>query len=183
MIWPQSRISEPELPAKDFRRTDFHWIVRDGNSLTWLSDLLNKVFVSQKWHRDHDENSHLDIRIKTYITSKRHRIATHILAWLLESSRTEERPISMLTGLLNPTSFGRPDFDEILDKHYEEMRKMKSKRKETGSSSKDHDIVGVFYCGAPAIGEILADKCEELTMRGSTDRSKIKYRFMKEVFG
>ena len=171
--------------ANKYRRTDFHWIVRDGNYLLWLSDLLNKVSISQNWHHEHDESSHLDIRINTHVTAKRNHIATHVYSWLLEMNRTEENPASPLTGLLNPTRFGRPDFDKILDEHYQEMRQIKQKNEESGlvNHSNEHYKVGVFYCGAAAVGEILADKCNELTIRGRDDGSKIEYHFMIEVFG
>lgn len=184
--------------ADNYRRTDFHWLVRDGNYLMWLTDLLNKVSVSQKWHREHDAQSHLDIRINTHVTAKRSNITTYIYSWLLEMHRTTEHPTSPLTGLLNPTRFGRPDFNKILDEHYQEMcgicasktRQAKQRAEEKTAlkgtprfnSSNDCHKVGVFYCGAPAIGEILADKCSELTLRGREDGSKIEYYFMTEVF-
>lgn len=178
--------------AEDYRRVDFHWMVRDRNYLLWLSDLLNDVSSSQDWHREHEVHPRLDIRINTHVTAKRKKISTHVYRWLLEMHRTEEHPASPLTGLLNPTNFGRPDFDEILDEHYEEMRKFRaSKRKETREKNEveeeykeDEELkVGVFYCGAPVVGEILADKCRELTTRGQHDGSKLEYHFMIEVFG
>lgn len=199
--------------ADDYRRVDFHWMVRDRNYLQWLSDLLNQVSRSQEWHRDHEEGTpHLDIRINTHVTAKRSSIITHVYRWLLEMHRTDEHPESPLTGLLNPTHFGRPDFDLILDEHYEEIRQFRlSKRRQriearraaeaagepqsssSSSSSSDEEHpdyeedeelkVGIFYCGAPVIGEILADKCRELTTRGRHDRTKIEYHFMMEVFG
>jgi dual oxidase len=176
--------------ADDYRRVDFHWIVRERNYLLWLSDLLNDVSMSQDWHRDHEVNPHLDIRINTHVTAKQKKISTHVYRWLLEMHRTDEHPASPLTGLLNPTNFGRPDFDQILDEHYEEMLKFRaSKRpdrrdKEDENFEEDEELkVGVFYCGAPVVGEILADKCRELTLRAWKDGSKLEYHFMIEVFG
>ncbi|EEY14315.1 conserved hypothetical protein [Verticillium alfalfae VaMs.102] len=188
--------------ADDYRRVDFHWMVRDRNYLSWLSDLLNEVSRSQEWHREHEDQPHLDIRIQTHVTAKRKDIVTHVYRWLLEMHRTDDHPASPLTGLLNPTHFGRPDFNDILDRHYDEMRAFRrSKREEArgekpGSSARregasdaeyykeDEELkVGVFYCGAPVVGEILADKCSELTTRGRHDGSKIEYHFMIEVFG
>ncbi|TEA18700.1 Superoxide-generating NADPH oxidase heavy chain subunit A [Colletotrichum sidae] len=221
--------SESHTFAADYRRVDFHWTVRDRNYLLWIADLLNSVHRSQDWHRAHEGPSqHLDIRIATHVTQKRRDIVTHVYRWLLELHRTEDHPASPLTGLLNPTHFGRPDFDEILDRHYDDMRKFRaSKRKNrkvvgekggggggggtgrsdtrdavastgTGAGSgraaaddayvdgeeEDEEMkVGVFYCGAPVVGEILADKCRQLTVRGRHDGSKIEYHFMIEVFG
>ncbi|KAF4974204.1 hypothetical protein FZEAL_8864 [Fusarium zealandicum] len=179
--------------ADDYRRVDFHWMVRDRNYLMWLSDLLNDVSLSQEWHREQEERPHLDIRINTHVTAKRKKISSHVYRWLLEMHRTEEHPASPLTGLLNPTHFGRPDFDKILDEHYEEMRKFRTSkrlRSQAGEEGKSEDYeedeelkVGIFYCGAPVVGEILADKCRELTTRGRKDGTKLEYHFMIEVFG
>ncbi|KFA66819.1 hypothetical protein S40285_06822 [Stachybotrys chlorohalonatus IBT 40285] len=187
--------------AEDYRRVDFHWIVRDRNYLLWLADLLNDVSRSQEWHRQNDDQPHLDIHINTHVTAKKKDIVTHVYRWLLELHRTKEHPASPLTGLLNPTHFGRPDFDKILDEHYEEMlrfqaskrRRMEDELNAQGSDDAEHSSVssiydeelkiGVFYCGAPVVGEILSDKCRELTIRGRHDGSKIEYHFMIEVFG
>ncbi|KAG8670551.1 hypothetical protein FPOAC2_09914 [Fusarium poae] len=176
--------------AEDYRRVDFHWTVRDRNYLLWLSDLLNDVSMSQDWHREHEDKPHLDIRINTHVTAKQKKISTHVYRWLLEMHRTDEHPTSPLTGLLNPTHFGRPDFDLILDEHYEEMLKFRANKrtrtrdKEDENYQEDDELkVGVFYCGAPVVGEILADKCRELTLRGWQDGSKLEYHFMIEVFG
>ncbi|RGP62648.1 hypothetical protein FSPOR_9228 [Fusarium sporotrichioides] len=176
--------------AEDYRRVDFHWIVRERNYLLWLSDLLNDVSMSQDWHREHEDKPHLDIRINTHVTAKQKKISTHIYRWLLEMHRTDEHPASPLTGLLNPTHFGRPDFDLILDEHYEEMLKFRANKRASSRDKEDENYqeddelkVGVFYCGAPVVGEILADKCRELTLRGWKDGSKLEYHFMIEVFG
>lgn len=139
----------------------------------------------------------MDIRIDTHVTAKRKNISTHVYRWLLEMHRTDEHPASPLTGLLNPTHFGRPDFGEILDEHYEEMCKFRTSKRTNGKErtegsaaerkndyEEDEELkVGVFYCGAPVVGEILADKCRELTTRGREDGTKIEYHFMIEVFG
>lgn len=205
----EQRKPQPEAAqtfAHDYRRVDFHWMVRDRNYLMWLSDLLNEVSTSQEWHREHEKQPRLDIRINTHVTAKRKSISTHIYRWLLEMHRTDDHPASPLTGLLNPTHFGRPDFDIILDEHYDEMLKFRASERraagarraaagadgsDTSSRSSESSIdddeeelkVGVFYCGAAVVGEILADKCRQLTIRGRHDKSKIEYHFMIEVFG
>lgn len=167
--------------ASDYRRVDFHWMVRDKNHLGWFANLLNTISRSQIWHRSHDENAfpHLDIRLSTHVTQKRKAIVTHVYRWLLELHRTPEHPESPLTGLLNPTHYGRPDFVKILDQHYEEMVRF---RIETGCEE-DKLKVGVFFCGTPVIGEILADRCRLLTNRGEVEGTRIRYHFMMEVFG
>ncbi|KAM7199620.1 superoxide-generating NADPH oxidase heavy chain subunit C [Rhypophila sp. PSN 637] len=181
---------------------------------------------------DLDTLPNLDIRIHTHVTgilSKSHSIATHIYAWLLETHRTAEHPASPLTGLLNPTQFGRPDFVTILDNHYQDMvrlrardmrkrelereakererqrrvmekeRKIRERRERereererkrrhgtTATTSRDPPEIlriGVFYCGTPAVGSILADRCRALTARGHAEGTGIEYHFLTEVFG
>jgi len=200
----------PPRFAPDYRRVDFHWTVREQNHLLWVADLLNDVSRSQQWHRkhDHDGTAHLDIRINTHVTQKRSNIVTHVFCWLLEMYRTDAHPESPLTHLLNPTHLGRPDFVSILDQHYEEMlcfqnrkrvnreQRKKSdgssagwtmKRRDTGTSKlgKEEDEtlrIGVFFCGTPAVGGILADRCRALTARSQREEAKVEYHFMTEVF-
>lgn len=121
-----TRVFSAASIADDYRRVDFHWMVRDRNHLLWLSDLLNHVSKSQQWHAAHDEKQHLDIRIQTHVTQKRKNTSTHVYRWLLEMHRTAQHPASPLTGLLNPTHFGRPDFIKILEAHYDDMLRYKA---------------------------------------------------------
>lgn len=178
---------------RSHRRTDFHWIVRDRYNLSWLSDLLNRVSASQQQRRSCQQDaSQLDIRINTHITAKHTNIVTYVLSWILETSRSDEHPTSSLTGLLNETCFGRPDFDKVLDEHYDDMRRMIASRCESERTSRrrsqdsgGHDrerVVGVFYCGASEVGVLLADKCWRLTARGQHDGSRIKYHFIVEAY-
>lgn len=186
----------PPSPAKSshrghrkHRRTDFHWIVRDRHNLSWLSHLLNHVSMSQQNRRYQQNASQLDIRINTHITARHTNIVAYIFSWILETSRSESHPASSLTGLLNATSFGRPDFDSILNEHYEDVQKLNSSRNETNrkririDDGDDHDperAVAVFYCGASEVGVMLADKCWRLTARGRVDGSCITYHFIVE---
>lgn len=177
-------------PPAPRRRVDFHWTVRDRNSLLWLSDLLNRVATSQQQHQTSSPKKNLDIRLHTHITQSSGRgrgnsVTTHIYRWLLELHRTASHPRSPLTGLLNPTHFGRPDFVRILDHHYEEMREYQAGlvRGDPEEWEGEEVKVGVFFCGTPVVGEILADRCRMLSARGREDGSKVEYHFMMEVFG
>jgi hypothetical protein len=176
-----------------------------------MADLLNDVSRSQQWRRRHDQagTAHTDVRINTHITQKRSNIVEHVYCWLLEMYRTDGRPESPLTHLLNPTHLGRPDFVSILDQHYEEMlcfqackraereerekseslaagRTGKKKDPETAKPINKEDVeelrIGVFFCGTPAVGEILADRCRALTVRSQQEGRRIEYYFMSEVF-
>ena len=64
-----------------------------------------------------------------------------------------------------------------MSKHYDEMQDLFAKDK------KRKRKVGVFFCGAPIIGEQLADLCHEMTLRGREDGSEVEYHLMIEVFG
>ncbi|CAO2647234.1 Nn.00g081560.m01.CDS01 [Neocucurbitaria sp. VM-36] len=166
-------------PYIDHRRVDFHWMVRDKNNLLWFSDLLNEVSRAQDLDR-----SHLDIRIRTYVTQKRKQISQHVFRWLLEKHRTDEHPHSPITGLINPTHFGRPEIKTILEEHYTDMCKvLAGSGDEKDNSKKDEVKVGVFFCGPPVIGQQLADQCSQMTARARNEGRKVEYRFMIEVFG
>ncbi|KAK8853509.1 hypothetical protein IAR55_004216 [Kwoniella newhampshirensis] len=173
--------SEDSPYASDYRRIDFHWMVRDKNHLTWFSDLLNAISRSQIWHRSNDAHSypHLDVRLQTHVTAKRKSIVTHVYRWLLELHRTTEHPESPLTGLINPSHYGRPDFVKILDRHYEDLVEFRRGSREVMDKLK----VGVFFCGTPLVGQVLADRCRALTKRGAEEGTGIQYHFMIEVFG
>ena len=166
----------------EFRRVDFHWIVKDKNYLLWFSDLLNEVSQSSASHRD-ETSPHLDVHIITHVTQKRKSVATHIYRYLLELHRTDEHPASPITGLINPTHFGRPDLEKIMNEHYESMVKLFGPGGAQEKVDEDERKVGVFFCGAPPIGYELADRCSALTLRGREDRNFIEYHFMMEVFG
>lgn len=79
--------------------------------------------------------------------------------------------------MIAPTHFGRPEFPLIMSEHYEEMLDLFAKDK------KRNRKVGVFFCGAPIIGHVLADLCQEMTLRGRDDGSGIEYHSQIEVFG
>ncbi|KAK4448823.1 FAD-binding domain-containing protein [Podospora aff. communis PSN243] len=189
-----NKLSPPGPPPKfapDYRRVDFHWIVRERNCLLWMADLLNDVSRSQQWRRGHDQDgtAHLDIRINTHVTQRRSNIVAHVYCWLLEMYRTDSHPESPLTHLLNPTNLGRPDFVSILDQHYQEMldfqatkRVERGQRKKSDASAGEELKIGVFFCGTPVVGGILADRCRALTVRSQQEGSKIEYYFMSEVF-
>ncbi|TXT05069.1 hypothetical protein VHUM_03889 [Vanrija humicola] len=184
----RSRHRNPGPPefADDYKRVDFHWIVRDKNHLLWFSDLLNSICRSQMWHEKHDglQHPHLDIRIQTHVTQARKQISTHVYRWLLELYRTPEHPESRLTGLINPTHFGRPDFVRIFDEYYEDMLRYRTQYgfDRTGDGKNDRFKVGVFFCGSPVVGEMIADRCRTLTARGREDGSRIEFFFCLEVF-
>lgn len=111
-------INAPSKHPSPERRVDFHWTVREKNNLLWFSDLLNRTIDGAR-PLAHDGN--LELNINTHITAKRKNISTHVFRYLLDSYRTEAAPYSALTGLKQPSHFGRPDFDDILERHFQDM--------------------------------------------------------------
>jgi predicted ferric reductase len=156
-----------------YRRVDLHWIVRDQSHLHWFSSLLNRISSS---HGNSHRDSRLDIRLAYHLTTKRKDLPTHVFHALLEQHRTPESPTSPLTGLIAPTHFGRPDFEKILNRHYEEMMELFAR------DVKRRRRVGVFFCGAPILGRILVDLCRQMTLRGREDGSLVEYHSLVEVF-
>ena len=144
--------------------------VCDKNNLLWFSDLLNRAIDGA---RPLATQAQLSLNINTHVTQKRKNISTHCFRYLLDSYRTQAAPCSALTGLKQPSHFGRPDFAAILNKHFDEL---------VESGVKD-EKVGVFYCGAPVVGKILADACHNLTAKGREMGLRIRYDFLMEVFG
>ena len=173
--------------SQTHRRVDFHWIVRDRSHLFWFSDLLNRVCDPSVGHR----RDCLDIRVQSHVTRKRPQIATHVFRFLLEQHRTDSHPASPLTGLINPTHFGRPDLRHIMSEHYQRLRQELLREKdsegvgvgEKAKQDRQRRRVGVFFCGSKSLGYLLADQCWLLTLRGRDDRSLVTYEFMMEVFG
>ena len=119
------------------RRVDFHWTVREKNNLLWFSDLLNRAIEGAHELRRH---GHLELNINTHITAKRKKISTHIFRYLLDSYRTPAAPYSALTGLNQTSHFGRPDFDFILDEHFQDLVNDGVKEKKVGV------FVSVQFC-------------------------------------
>ncbi|KXS98697.1 hypothetical protein AC578_1255 [Pseudocercospora eumusae] len=161
---PEPRCINPD------RRVDFHWSVREKNDLLWFSDLLNRAIVGAG---PLAKENKLDLNINTHITAKRKNISTHVFRYILDGYRTAAAPYSALTGLKQRSHFGRPDFDHILEKHFQDLV-------DDGVREKK---VGVFYCGTPVVGEILADRCHELTAKTRDMGLRIRYDFLMEVFG
>ncbi|GAB7365695.1 hypothetical protein MBLNU230_g7034t1 [Neophaeotheca triangularis] len=185
----RSGSSEEETETEKFppckRRVDFHWTVREKNNLLWFADLLNRASDGAK---PLQRSGDLELNINTHITAKRKNISTHIFRYLLDSYRTPDSPYSALTGLKAPSHFGRPDFDAILETHYEEIiaaaeRTGEGLRDDTDSEIAGERRVGVFYCGPAVVGEILSDKCHMLTARARHEGRRVRYDFLIEVFG
>lgn len=157
--------SKPGL--RHIRRVDFHWSVRDKNSLLWFADLLNRVDSLSK-----EDETNLTLNIHAHVTASRKSISTHVFRYLLDAYRTVDFPYSALTGLQSSAHFGRPDYSRILSDYYNDL-----------AAQEWRGRVGVFFCGPAIIGTQLADLCSELTARAMSEGSSIRFVFMSEVFG
>ena len=155
-------------------------MVREKNQLLWFSDLLNRGIEGAAPLAKH---GNLQLNINTHITAKRKNISVHIFRYLLDSYRTKAAPYSALTGLKAPSHFGRPDWEKILDQHFDEIKEYIGASRGCGKSDLKKIKVGVFYCGTPVVGEILYDRCQELTARARHLGVDVRYDFMIEVFG
>jgi respiratory burst oxidase len=164
----------PLIEVPSARRVDFHWLVREKNSLLWFSDLLDSANDMSKILPP----GYLDLNIYTHITTKQDNLSTYIFQYLLDAYRTETYPVSTITGLKMRSRFGRPDFKSILENFNDDVKR----QIEQGHIQKGEKIA-VFFCGPPAIGTILSDMCYELTLRGKADSTNIRWDFRMEVFG
>lgn len=99
------------------RRVDFHWTVREKNNFLWFSDLLNRA-ITRAEMADHHK---LELNINTHITAKRKNISTYVFRYILDGYRTDAAPYSALTGLKQRSHFGRPDFDDVLQRHFQDL--------------------------------------------------------------
>lgn len=151
-------------------RVDFHWMVREKDSLLWFASLLNRVHDLTLTLAPHT----LKLNIQTHITMRGDRdIATHVFRHLLDFCGTTESPYSALTGLKTRSKFGRPDLPHVLENFHRDML-------DQGWAG---GRVGVFFCGSPMIGAVLNDACRQMTLRSLADGSNIIYAFLEEVFG
>ncbi|KAI9666767.1 MAG: hypothetical protein M1831_001543 [Alyxoria varia] len=167
------------LGLRPSKRVDFHWMVRERNQISWFSDLLNRVssITAPSTHitplSSSDEYTPVKLNINTYVTARRKAISEHVSRYLLDRYRSNEQPVSPLTGLETPSGFVRPDFKGIVRRFHGEMR----------AQGWCGGKVGVFFCGNANVGRVLSDLCVEFTRRGRADGSRIRYEFNTEVFG
>jgi dual oxidase len=111
-------------------------------------------------------------------------MAQHVFHWLLERHRTHEYPQSPITGLVNPTHFGRLDIKGIEEEHYEDMCKMFTDKLNEKHAKKIMKFkVVVFIFGPPVVGQQIADHCRILSAWARNEKEELNYCFMVEVFG
>ncbi|KAL9084320.1 MAG: hypothetical protein Q9159_005279 [Coniocarpon cinnabarinum] len=188
------------LQAPKRRRVDFHWITRDPPSLQWFSDYLNRAQEAAEAHSQGNSEVHsrdtsaatsaassfidlpaydnaarpmqLQFNINTYVTAPNKTMSDHVFKHLVDRYRSPAQDHSVLTGLKTASHFRRPDFSAVLRDYHAEM----------GKQGWAGGEVGVFYCGNPGLGATLKEACRTQTTLAWADGSKIRYRFITEVF-
>ena len=142
---------------------DFHWIAREAEVFSWFSSLLNRAASTEA-----------GIKIHTYLTGRSPSVMQHVFAVLRDrgildpwNTYTPLTNVSLLTGLDNRTSFGRPNFENILQ------------QTNHGLPENYRGNVGVFFCGPKYVGMELSDRCKTLTAEG---KSRVQWDFIGEVF-
>lgn len=144
-----------KLPSSvmKLRKVDFIWINRTQQSLEWFVRLLSDLEAEQALLGDVLEHF-LDVHI--YITSALSRTDMKAVGLQLALDLLHEKDKRcLISGLKSRTQPGRPDWEKVFQ----------------GIKEQKKGKVTVFYCGPPALSEILRDHC-----------NRHKFSFRKEVF-
>ena len=156
------------MSVKSFQ-VDFFWINRDQRSFEWFVHLLSQLEIEQA-----EKGSVMErfLEMHMYMTSALQKNDMRALGLQLALDLLHEKVQNILilpfvdinlllqekrdlvTGLRARTKAGRPNWDKIF-KNLKEQKK--------------GDIT-VFYCGNPALADILKKKCDEF---GFTYRKEV----------
>ncbi|XP_075526678.1 NADPH oxidase [Dermacentor variabilis] len=144
-----------KLPSSvmKLRKVDFIWINRSQQSLEWFVRLLSDLEAEQALLGDVLERF-LDVHI--YITSALSRTDMKAVGLQLALDLLHEKDKRcLISGLKSRTQPGRPDWEKVFQ----------------GIKEQKKGKVTVFYCGPPALSQILHDHC-----------NRHQFAFRKEVF-
>ena len=125
------------------RKVDFFWINRSQMSFKWFVNLLSKLEVEQA-----EAGSELSrfLEMHMYVTSALQKtdmkaVALQMALDLLHQKEKRD----LVTGLKSRTQAGRPNWNKVFTKIREEMK----------------GKVTIFYCGNPALANVLRQKCDD----------------------
>lgn len=142
-----------DLPATlmELKKVNFIWINRHHKSFEWFVGLLAQMELEQD---QEDFEKFLDM--KMYMTKELHKddMRGIALQMALQTMHTKTQK-DLLTGLKTRLQSGRPDWDKVFSNIDKDAR----------------GCVEVFFCGAPALGEVLKKYC-----------AKYNFVFHKESF-
>eukprot|EP00057_Strongylocentrotus_purpuratus_P026991 XP_011681465.1 PREDICTED: NADPH oxidase 5-like [Strongylocentrotus purpuratus] len=127
------------------KKVDFVWINRDQRSFEWFISLISAIELEQA--EIPAAGRFLDIHL--YMTSAlspsdMKAIGLHVALDLIHKKKKQDT----ITGLMTRTKTGRPNWDEV-------FQNLKQQHK---------GKITVFFCGSPALGEILSTKCLQYQM-------------------
>ncbi|WAR29973.1 NOX5-like protein [Mya arenaria] len=142
---------EDESMDMNLKKVDFIWINRDQRSFEWFLTLLNQIEMQQSEHHGRLENC---IQMHMYMTAAQKKtdmkgIGLQVaLDLMYEKSQRD-----LITGLRTKTEPGRPDWTKIFK----------------GIKAEKHGKVKVFFCGAPALGKTVKEKCAQFSFAFSKE--------------
>ena len=137
----------------NLRKVDFFWINREQRSFEWFISLLSQLEIEQAEQGGAMERF-LDMHM--YMTRALQRSDMRAVGLELALDLLHEKENrDLVTGLKSRTKAGRPNWDKVF----------------TDLREQNRGQITVFYCGNPAVADILRAKCRQFG-----------FNFSKEVF-
>ncbi|XP_042455712.1 respiratory burst oxidase homolog protein A-like isoform X1 [Zingiber officinale] len=132
----------------------FYWVTREQGSFDWFKGVMNEV-------AELDQRGIIEMH--NYLTSVYEEgDARSALITMIQALNHAKHGVDIVSGTRVRTHFARPNWKKVFAR----------------ISSKHPDAkIGVFYCGAPVLGQELGKLCYDSNQRGST-----KFEFHKEHF-
>jgi len=147
-------------PGK-MRRTFFYWTVRDRDSFTWFTSLMDDVYESDQKHV---------LQTRHFLTSVKDddRDLGAVLLHHATRAMHKQTDIDLLLGnrTHHQVEVGRPNWDE-------ELRSVQDEAKQLGFNK-----CGIFLCGP----EKMADALRETSTKLSREDTNFHMYFTKETF-
>ncbi|XP_072951105.1 respiratory burst oxidase homolog protein A-like [Typha angustifolia] len=132
----------------------FYWVTREQGSFDWFKGVMNEV-------AELDQRGIIEMH--NYLTSVYEEgDARSALITMVQALNHAKNGVDIVSGTRVRTHFARPNWKKVLSKT---------------CSKHPNAKIGVFYCGAPVLGQELSKLCYEFNQRGTT-----KFEFHKENF-
>ncbi|XP_062220504.1 respiratory burst oxidase homolog protein A-like [Phragmites australis] len=143
-------------PKRVLRTTNayFYWVTREQGSFDWFKGVMNEI-------AELDQRNIIEMH--NYLTSVYEEgDARSALITMLQALNHAKNGVDIVSGTKVRTHFARPNWKKVLSKIV---------------SKHPHAKIGVFYCGAPVLGQELNKLCHEFNGKSTT-----KFEFHKEHF-
>ncbi|XP_024542978.1 respiratory burst oxidase homolog protein F [Selaginella moellendorffii] len=132
----------------------FYWVTREQGSFDWFKGVMNEVA---------EIDSKAVIELHNYLTSVYEEgDVRSALITMVQSLQHARNGVDIISGTRVKTHFARPNWRKVLSR----LEKLHRGAR-----------IGVFYCGAPALGKELDALCKEYSHHNIT-----KFDFQKENF-